>query len=63
MPLHFIIYLVTMFCNINKGLKISKIITVVCPPLTQHEILYITCQCTNTFSHYLSVFIFLIFEV
>lgn len=37
MPLHFIIYLVTMLCNIDKGLKISKIITVVCPPLTQHE--------------------------
>ncbi len=32
MPLYFIIYLVTMFWNIDKELKISKIIIVVRPP-------------------------------
>lgn len=53
MPLHFIIYLVTMFCNIDKGLKISKIITVVCPPLTQHE--------TSLYNMPMHIFLLLLF--
>jgi len=37
MPLNFIIYLVMMFWKIDKGLKFSKNMTVVCPPHTKHE--------------------------